>query len=96
MSSNPENTQLVVDDKEDKEDSPGSRDTKVTFYTRDDVIGFFYSVLSGACLALSAVFVKLLEGLKSSCFQSSCREATSDFAEELKCIFKKSLELTWI
>ena len=33
-------------------------------YTRDDVIGFLYSVLSGFCLAVSAVFVKLLEGKK--------------------------------
>ena len=42
--------------------NPQSEVSDVTHYTRDDVIGFFYSVLSGFCLAVSAVFVKLLEG----------------------------------
>ena len=38
----------------------------IDLYTRDDVIGFLYSVLSGFCLAVSAVFVKLLQGKYNS------------------------------
>ena len=55
MGFNLEKLRLVAE--EDK-----NSDGRDGIYTRDDVIGFFYSLLSALCLAISAVFVKLLEG----------------------------------